>query len=138
VLKPDRFALSFYAWNRIDTFFAAWKAAGFCAVGHLVFVKRYASSERYVGYSHESAYLLAKGRPELPTRIIRDVLEWRYTGNSLHPTQKPVMALAPPIQAFTKPGEIVLDPFVGSGTTAVAAQSLGRRYIGIDIEPNYA
>ena len=64
--------------------------------------------------------------------------EWRYTGNTLHPTQKPVMALRPPIQAFTKPGEIVLDPFVGSGTTAVAAQSLGRRYIGIDIEPEYA
>jgi adenine-specific DNA-methyltransferase len=48
------------------------------------------------------------------------------------------MALAPPIAAFTRPGEIVLDPFVGSGTTAVAAQSLGRRYIGIDIEPKYA
>ena len=66
------------------------------------------------------------------------MLEWRYTGNSLHPTQKPVMALRPPIAAFTKPGEIVLDPFVGSGTTAVAAKSLGRRYIGIDIDPEYA
>jgi adenine-specific DNA-methyltransferase len=138
VLKPNRFALSFYAWNRIDRFFAAWKAAGFCAVGHLVWVKRYASNERFVRYSHESAYLLAKGRPKRPRSVIRDVLEWRYTGNGLHPTQKPVMALRPPIQAFTTSGEIVLDPFVGSGTTAVAAKSLGRRYIGIDIDPVYA
>ena len=138
VLKPDHFALSFYAWNRVDRFFAAWQAAGFRAVGHLVWVKRYASSERYVGYSHESAYLLAKGNPPQPTSVIRDVLEWRYTGNSLHPTQKPVMALRPPIQAFTRPGEIVLDPFVGSGTTVLAAKVLGRRYIGIDIDPKYA
>jgi site-specific DNA-methyltransferase (adenine-specific) len=138
VLKLDHFALSFYAWNRVDTFYAAWKAAGFRAVGHLVWVKRYASSKQFVGYAHESAYLLAKGHPPRPDSILRDVLEWKYTGNTLHPTQKPVMALRPPIQAFTRPGEIVLDPFVGSGTTAVAAQSLGRRYIGIDIEPKYA
>jgi adenine-specific DNA-methyltransferase len=138
VLQPDHFALSFYGWNRVDRFFAAWTAAGFRAVGHLVWVKRYASNKRYVGYSHESAYLLAKGKPEQPQTVLRDVLEWRYTGNTLHPTQKPVMALRPPIAAFTKPGEIVLDPFVGSGTTAVAAKALGRRYIGIDIEPKYA
>jgi site-specific DNA-methyltransferase (adenine-specific) len=138
VLKDNRFLLCFYAWNRVDTFYAAWKASGFRPVGHLVWAKRYASSERYVGYSHESAYLLAKGNPPQPRTILRDVLAWRYTGNTLHPTQKPVMALVPPIQAFTRPGEIVLDPFVGSGTTALAAKSLGRKYIGIDIEPKYA
>ena len=138
VLKDNRFLLCFYAWNRVDTFFTAWKAAGFRPVGHLVWVKRYSSSERFLRYSHESAYLLAKGHPEPPQSVIRDVLEWRYTGNTLHPTQKPVMALRPPIQAFTRPGEIVLDPFVGSGTTAVAAKTLGRRYIGIDIDPKYA
>src|SRR5919199_1674833 len=138
VLKPDHFALSFYAWNRVDRLFAAWQAAGFRAVGHLVWVKRYASNKRFVGYAHESAYLLAKGNPPQPKSVIRDVLAWRYTGNGLHPTQKPVMALRPPIQAFTRPGEIVLDPFVGSGTTAVAAKTLGRRYIGIDIDPKYA
>jgi adenine-specific DNA-methyltransferase len=85
VLKPDRFLLCFYAWNRVDTFYAAWKAAGFHAVGHLVWVKRYASSERYVGYSHESAYLLAKGHPQRPDSILRDVLEWRYTGHGACP-----------------------------------------------------
>src|SRR5437763_7456806 len=101
VLKNNRFLLCFYAWNRVDRFFTAWTAAGFRPVGHLVWVKRNSSSERFLRYSQESAYLLAKGRPELPTRIIRDVLEWKYTGNTLHLTQKPVMALRPPIRSRT-------------------------------------
>jgi site-specific DNA-methyltransferase (adenine-specific) len=91
-----------------------------------------------VRYSHEQAYLLAKGTPLKPRVALRDVLEWRYSGDGLHPTQKPVMALVPPILAFSAVGDIVLDPFVGSGTTAVASRTLGRRYIGIEIDPKYA
>jgi len=137
-VKPDRFCVSFYGWNSVDRFFAAWKGAGFRPVGHLVFVKRYASKERFVAYTHESAYLLAKGNPKTPHMVLRDVLEWQYTGNERHPTEKPVMAMMLMVDAFSKPGDLVLDPFVGSGTTAVAAKRLSRRYIGIDIEPAYA
>ena len=138
VLKPDRFCVSFYGWHRVDAFMAAWKEAGFRPVGHLVFVKRYASKERYVAYTHEAAYLLAKGEPEKPHTMLKDVLEWRYSGNARHPTEKPITAMLPLVEAFSNPGDLVLDPFVGSGTTAVAAKRLGRRYIGIDIEPVYA
>ena len=138
VLKSDHFLLCFYGWNKVDHFFAAWKAAGFRPVGHLVWTKNYHSNERFVRYSHESAYLLAKGEPPLPPIALRDVLDWQYTGNELHPTQKPVMALLPVIMAFSHVSDIVLDPFIGSGTTAVASRSLGRRYIGIEIDPMYA
>ena len=48
------------------------------------------------------------------------------------------MAILPLIMAFSEKGDIVLDPFVGSGTTAVAAQELGRRFIGIELDPVYA
>lgn len=44
LLKPDSFCVSFYGWSRADKFIAAWRAAGFRLVGHLVFTKEYASS----------------------------------------------------------------------------------------------
>ena len=110
VLKPNRFCVSFYGWSQVDKFFAAWRAAGFRAIGHLVWPKRYVSAQRFLGYCHEQAYLLVKGNPPPPAAPIPDVIGWRYTGNRLHPTQKPVPSLKPVIEAFTEPGEIVLDP----------------------------
>lgn len=137
VLKRDSLAVSFYGWNRVDTFMAAWKAAGFRVVGHIVFTKPYASKSAFVGYQHESAYVLAKGRPALPAAPLPDVLPWEYTGNRHHPTEKPVSALQPLIESFSRPGDIVLDPFAGSGSTCVAAELAGRRWIGIELLEQY-
>lgn len=54
-----------------------------------------------------------------------------------HPTQKPLMLLERIIASSTSVGDLVLDPFSGSGTTGVAALKLGRRYAGIELEPEY-
>jgi site-specific DNA-methyltransferase (adenine-specific) len=54
-----------------------------------------------------------------------------------HPTQKPVELAAHFIKLHTQPGAIVLDPFMGSGTTGVACVQTGRRFVGIEIEPKY-
>ena len=59
-------------------------------------------------------------------------------GQKAHPTQKPEALLHRAILAATRPGDIVLDPFLGSGTTAAVAKRLGRRYIGIEREAGYA
>jgi site-specific DNA-methyltransferase (adenine-specific) len=48
------------------------------------------------------------------------------------------MAPLPLILAYSRPDDIVLDPFAGSGSTAVAAAALNRRYIGIELDPQYA
>jgi len=137
VLTPDRFCVCFYGWSKADKFLAAWREAGLRPVGHLVFQKSYASSTRFLRYHHEQAYLLAKGRPKPPSCPIADVLRLRYTGNRLHPTQKAVSALEPLISSFSAAGEVVLDPFCGSGSTLVAAHSLGRRFLGIELDENY-
>ena len=54
-----------------------------------------------------------------------------------HPTQKPVALFKDIIERHTQKGDIVLDPFMGSGTTAVACLSTGRRYIGFEIDGAY-
>lgn len=54
-----------------------------------------------------------------------------------HPTQKPLSLLTRIIQASTRPGAWILDPFSGSSTTGIAANLLGRRYLGIDSDKSY-
>jgi len=137
ILKPASFCVSFYGWNKVDIFMEAWRKAGFRPVGHIVFRKRYASKIGFLKAEHEAAYLLAKGDVACPVEPVPDVLDWRYTGNRLHPTQKPVDSLKPLVQAFSPQGGIVLDPFCGSGSTLVAAAELGRDYLGIEIEESH-
>jgi site-specific DNA-methyltransferase (adenine-specific) len=55
----------------------------------------------------------------------------------VHPTQKPLPLMSWIIDKYTKPNDIILDPFCGSGSTLVAAKNLGRRYIGIELELKY-
>lgn len=137
ILKPGGLAVSFYGWNEVDRFVEAWRAAGFRIVGHLVFAKPYASSRRFMNHTHEQAYLLAKDRPAFPARPISDVLPWDYTGNRLHPTQKPIRPLKMLIEGLTKPGDLVLDPFCGSGSTLAAAFETGRDFLGMELDPNH-
>jgi site-specific DNA-methyltransferase (adenine-specific) len=63
---------------------------------------------------------------------------WSYPSpRGEHPTQKPVELIGEWIELFSDAGETILDPFMGSGTTGVAAVKLGRKFIGIEIEPKY-
>jgi site-specific DNA-methyltransferase (adenine-specific) len=137
VLKQDRVAVMFYGWTKIDAFFEAWRGAGFQPVGHIVFRKSYSSKSRFLRYQHEQAFLLAKGRPPLPKRPLGDVMDMPYSGNALHPTQKPIPALVSLIRSFSLQGDTVLDPFAGSGSTCAASLLTGRKYIGVELDDNY-
>ena len=62
---------------------------------------------------------------------------WSMPENTEHPTQKPEKLFARLILSGTAPGGVVLDPFLGSGTSAVTAKKLGRRFVGVEREPLY-
>jgi site-specific DNA-methyltransferase (adenine-specific) len=62
---------------------------------------------------------------------------WSMSENTDHPTQKPEKLLAKIILASSNPGDVVFDPFLGSGTTSVVAKKLDRNYVGIEIDEAY-
>ena len=77
-----------------------------------------------------------------PARLMRHLwngmLKASERGESrFHPTQKPVAVMEWCLKQATQVGDLVLDPFMGSGTTGVACAKLGRKFIGIEIEPKY-
>jgi site-specific DNA-methyltransferase (adenine-specific) len=74
-----------------------------------------------------------------PSNIWTDltVPYWSMPENTDHPTQKPEKLLAKIILASSRPGDLVFDPFNGSGTTTVTAKKLSRHYLGIEIDEKY-
>ena len=75
-----------------------------------------------------------------PSNIWNDISIpfWSMAENTEHPTQKPEKLLAKLILASSNKGNVVLDPFLGSGTTSVVAKKLGRKYVGIEIDRFYS
>jgi len=63
---------------------------------------------------------------------------WSMPENTDHPTQKPEKLLAKVILASSNVGDVVFDPFLGSGTTSVVAKKLGRQYFGVELDEMYA
>ena len=85
-----------------------------------------------VGGYNQDAFLKYVTQPE---NIIKCSLSNNERG--FHPTQKPVFLMQALIELVTKPNQIVIDPFAGSGTTLVAAKNLGRKYLGYELKPEY-
>jgi site-specific DNA-methyltransferase (adenine-specific) len=68
----------------------------------------------------------------------RGIFEYSCHGRGrTHPTQKPVQLMKELVTLYTNPGQLVCDPFMGSGTTGVACAALGRRFIGIEQDPKH-
>ena len=80
-----------------------------------------------------------KFRYTFPSNFWDDVTDpyWSMPENTPHPTQKPEKLLAKIILASSRPGDLVFDPFGGSGSTAVTAKKLGRRYLTIEKDEKY-
>lgn len=137
LLAADSFCVSFYGWPHADVFVRTWKEVGFRPVSHLAFVKNVWGLGQFTRGQHETAYLLAKGSPERPESAISDTISWVREPQGFHPNQKPLSALVPLLQSFSSDKSLVLDPFMGSGSTLRAAKECGLRAVGIEIEEKY-
>ena len=95
---------------------------------------------RAVAFTLAAAMLVAAGAA--PDKKPRDVLDIPTLCNGMsektdHPTQKPEELIRRLVRASSVKGDLVVDPFVGSGTTLVVAEALGRRWAGADNDPRY-
>lgn len=86
----------------------------------------------------EMAWTNIGGPARLYTHLWRGMIKAsERTERRTHPTQKPVALMARIIETYTNPGDLILDPYAGSGAVLVAAKQLGRRAIGCEIEVQY-
>jgi len=139
VLKENTAIYCFCSWHNVDIFKATIQKM-FTIKNILVWEKNNTSMGDLQGSyapKHEFVIFAHKGRRILNGFRYADIIKAKRTGNEYHPTEKPVDLLALFIKASSDVGEIVLDPFMGSGSTGVACIKTGRKFIGIELNQNY-
>ena len=112
--------------------------AGFNIFKTLVWAKNTAIINMYYMDSHEYIIFCRKGKSQKINNCgTKSVLNFDNPREKLHPTEKPVDLMKILIDNSSSEGEIVLDPFMGSGSTGVACMQSNRNFIGIEIDENY-
>ena len=145
VLRKGGTVIVFYDVWKIERLRAALEAAGFVMLRLIVWQKTNPvplnSKRTYLSNSREVAVAAVKGgRPTFNAAYHNGVYRHpipRHKGRRIHPTQKPDKLFAELLEGHSQPGDLVVDPFLGGGTTAAAAQQLGRRFAGCDINQGY-
>ncbi len=144
----------FMDWRHIGEIVAAGKAVYQAFLNMCVWTKTNAGQGSFYRSAHELVFLFRKGETQHTNNVQLGRFGrnrsnvWPYAGANTfragrmedlkaHPTVKPVAMIVDAIKDATKRGEIVLDAFLGSGTTMLAAERTGRRCFGIEIEPKF-
>ncbi len=142
VLKPDSALYMFADRNRQDEVAAVLARAGFRVKNRIIWDKGNHTAgdcRGAFGFRYEILFLAVKGRPLIRGKRHDDI--WRFPrvpGQKLaHQNEKPVPLLVQAIEAFSDPGALVIDPFMGSGSTGEACALTGRRFLGCELDPRY-
>lgn len=143
VLKDDGSFYIFTDWRGYAFYYPICVAAGLPVKNLIVWDKK-SGPGSYYSFAHE---LIIFGTYAKKLRNSGGTNVWRMSGfnsgakstngEKVHPTQKPVELIEKAIKDATAPGAVVLDTFMGSGTTAVACIRTGRNYIGFEIDEGY-
>jgi DNA modification methylase len=142
VLKPDGHLWAFFGPPLWDPTITIWKQSGFSISNIIAVWYKSGGATGTVNWDFDLApdwepFLLAHNRErKLSSKHgATFVFPPDLGSNRLHPNQKPLALIKELITLSTRPGDMVLDPFAGSGTTAVACKELGRKFIVFDIDP---
>lgn len=142
VLKDDSAMYVFCNSNRIDFFKKEIETVGFKIKNIIVWVKNNWTAgdlKASFGKQYEFIILANKGRAFFNGKRLSDVWEFdRVVGkNQVHQNQKPIELIERMILKHSVPGGVVLDPFMGSGTTGVACLKNSREFIGYELDKRY-
>ena len=130
---------AFTDWRMVGQLAPAIEAAGFRYQNMIVWAKPSAGLGNGFRAQHEIALHFSNGTPTYHTAKHGNVLIVGrvHSSDREHQTEKPVDLIEAIVETVSGEGMTVLDPFMGSGTTGVACVNLGRKFIGIEIEPRY-
>ena len=142
VLKENAAMYVFTSWKTIDFFKKCATENNFIIKNEIIWVKNNWTAgdlKAQFGQQYEIIMLLNKGRSLFNGKRHSDVWNFdRVAGKTqVHQNQKPLPLIERCIESHSKKGEIVLDPFMGSGTTGVACKNLNRNFIGIELDEKY-
>ena len=137
-LAPGGHMYMFTDWRMTPTIYGMLEACGYRVNQCLVWDKKHFGMGTYWRNQHENIVFASNGMPaEMLDRGMGSVLSCSTVSPMarVHPTEKPVELLVKLIEAT--PGQTVFDPFMGSGSTGVAAVKAGRNFVGCDISPHH-
>lgn len=140
VLKPTSCLWSFINWRSLVTFQKAACTLGWPIESLLVWDKEWIGpSTRGLRPSYELVALWAMPDFRIKDRSLADIqrFKWGSFKPHRHPAEKPEALASWLIAHCTEPGQLILDPFMGSGTTGAAAVKLGRDFLGIEEDPGW-
>lgn len=134
--KPDTAHLFWSGWS--ETWAKELLAEHFTVKSCIVWAKNMWGIGYYTRPQHEFAWYCHKGKPPVPPEAPSDLWQVQKIQAPIHSCEKPIELMKRSVLLCDQSGEgLVLDPFMGVGSTGVAAVRLGRKFIGVEIEPKY-
>jgi site-specific DNA-methyltransferase (adenine-specific) len=136
-IDPSGSILSFCDWRMVTMLAPAMESAGWRLRNLVVWDKGHFGAGTGFRPAHEFIIHLTKRAPAFHSASVGNVLRHPRIRDREHPTQKPVELLTDCIEVVAPVAEAVIDPFMGSGSTGVAALQSGRRFIGIEADADH-
>lgn len=137
IVRPGGHILCFTDWRMSPWVQTMMETAGWRLTNVVVWDKTYPGLGSGFRAQHEFIIVGSNGEPDWASYVYGNVLRSVRVTNGVHPHEKPIDLLTRLIETTTIPGQTILDPFMGSGSTLRAAKDLGRRAIGIEISEHY-